>query len=96
MSKWTCPQGKPYLQPIQVVETAHPEGRPHLTLPLHSDGTLCGPWCQDIEEKRKRASYCDGSGGIRRYAPGEYGPGTLIGRCKGCPRCIKHLPNEGT
>ncbi len=85
--QWKCPQGKLLLAPIQVIETAYPKGRPHLTLPLHKDGSLCGPWCSDAAEAERRKNYCNGRGEIRRAIPGVYGPGRYVGNCPGCPRC---------
>lgn len=92
--RWKCPQGKTLLIPSQVIETAYPAGRGHLTLPLHADGTLCGPWCQDVAEAEKKKRWCDGYGTIRKARPGVYGPGMVVGVCDGCPKCADYRQEQ--
>ena len=52
---FACPNGRRLLIPSQAIETIYPTGRGHLTLPLHADGSLCGPWCADAAEQYRRS-----------------------------------------
>ena len=81
-----CPNAKKLTG--QTIQTTPPDNlTPHWGLPIHTDGTLCGPWCQDAAELRKPSRRCDGSQRIYQGIPGAFGKGNFIGFCDGCPNC---------
>lgn len=90
MTTFKCPDKKALYEPAQIIKTSATPDQPEWFLPLHTDGTLCGPWCQENAERKEQESWCDGSGSKpRKRAPWEapiYGPGQRY-PCPGCPRC---------